>query len=57
MGFNESEKNLDSKTVVTGYPFRIGIENGNRIKGLKEFSFKEYNKTIFLFCLYLDFFT
>ena len=49
VGFNESEKNLDSKTVLTGNPIRKGIENGNRIKGLKKFSFKENNKTIFLF--------
>ena len=49
MAFNESEKNLDSKTILTGNPIRKGIENGNRIKGLKQFNFKENKKTIFLF--------
>ena len=47
--FNESENNLDSKTVLTGNPIRKGIEEGNRIKGLKQFNFKENKKTIFLF--------
>ncbi|GIS54087.1 hypothetical protein Ct9H90mP29_11290 [bacterium] len=49
MAFNESENNLDSKTVLTGNPIRKGIEDGNRIKGLKQFNFKENKKTIFLF--------
>ena len=49
VAFNESENSLDTKTVLTGNPIRKGIEDGNRIKGLKQFNFKENKKTIFLF--------
>ena len=49
MAFDDSENDFDSKAVLTGNPIRKGIENGNRINGLKQFNFKENKKTIFLF--------
>ena len=49
VAFDASENDFDSKAVLTGNPIRKGIENGNRIKGLKQFNFKENKKTIFLF--------
>jgi len=49
VAFNDSQKENDNKTVLTGNPVRKGIENGNRNRGLKNFRFKENKKIIFLF--------
>ena len=49
VAFDEPNKSLESNTVLTGNPVRIGIGNGNTDNGLKEFNFKNINKTIFLF--------
>ena len=49
VAFNNSKKENDKKTVLTGNPVRKGIENGNRNRALKNFRFKENKKIIFLF--------
>jgi len=49
VAFDEPNKSLESNTVLTGNPVRIGIENGNPNNGFKKFNFKSIDKTIFLF--------
>ena len=49
IAFNESENILSANTILTGNPVRIGINNGNKNSGLKEFNLKTNQKTIFLF--------
>ena len=49
VAFDEPDKSLESNTVLTGNPVRIGIGDGNEKNGFKEFNLKNNNKTIFLF--------
>jgi len=49
VAFDEPNKSLESNTVLTGNPVRIGIGDGNAKNGFKEFNLKDNNKTIFLF--------
>jgi UDP-N-acetylglucosamine--N-acetylmuramyl-(pentapeptide) pyrophosphoryl-undecaprenol N-acetylglucosamine transferase len=49
IAFDESQNVFNSNTVLTGNPVRKGIEKGDRNNGIKEFSLKKNNKTIFLF--------
>lgn len=49
VAFNEANDHIEADTILTGNPVRQGIDNGDRLAGIKEYNFDPDAKTIFLF--------
>jgi len=49
VAFNEANDHIEKNTILTGNPVRLGINQGDRMAGIKAYNFDPSSKTIFLF--------